>query len=78
MIFINEKIVGFEKKIEENIKEFTQMYLELTKIHVKSETQNIKIVFSIYVELVKAYEELETDVRKFEKEFTQYRDEKSQ
>lgn len=34
------------------------MYLELTKIHVKSESQNIKIVFGIYVELIKAYEEL--------------------
>ncbi len=40
------------------MKEFTQMYLELTKIHVKGESQNIKIVFGIYVELIKAYEDL--------------------
>ena len=58
LMFINEKIVGFERKIEDNIKEFTQMYLDLSKIHVKGETQSIKLMFGVYVELIKAYEEL--------------------
>lgn len=39
---IDEKIYIFEKKVEENIKQFTSMYLQLSKIHIKGESQSIK------------------------------------
>lgn len=61
---IHEKIYTFERKVEENIKDFTSMFVQLSKIHTRGQTQSIKEVFMIYVELIRSYEQLDVEIKR--------------